>query len=108
MCGFSEQLEFLRRANDKSITRMLLKGGAGDLRLLCGHASVADGVPYWDTAPHLHHRGDWQVKPPDPFNDFEPVNSSVVVIAAQGLLRLGRYMKPLSPGAFKHTRHDSR
>ncbi len=29
----------------------------------------------------------------DPFNSFEPVDSSAAAIAAQGLLRLGRYLK---------------
>ena len=37
--------------------------------------------------------GDWRVTPADPFNDYEPVDSSAAAIAAQGLLRLGRYLK---------------
>ena len=50
----------------------------------------ADGVPYWDTgAPGLINLGDYLNKPADPFNDFEPVDSSAAAIAAQGLLRLG-------------------
>src|SRR5690606_33892619 len=31
-------------------------------------------------------------KPADPFNEFEPVDSSSAAIAAQGLLRFGRYL----------------
>ena len=51
----------------------------------------ADGVPYWDTgAPGLYKMGDYLNKPADPFNDFEPVDSSAAAIAAQGLLRLGK------------------
>ena len=53
-----------------------------------------DGVPYWDTgAPDLYKLGDYLNKPADPFNDFEPVDSSSAPIAAQGLLRLGRYLQ---------------
>ena len=51
------------------------------------------GVPYWDTgAPELHHLGDYLERPADPFNSHEPVDSSAAAIAAQGLLRLGRYL----------------
>ena len=52
-----------------------------------------DGVPYWDTgAPGLTSLGDWGGRPADPFNDFEPVDSSAAAIAAQGLLRLARVL----------------
>jgi unsaturated chondroitin disaccharide hydrolase len=55
--------------------------------------AAADGVVYWDDgAPNLHKLGDWKSKPADPFNDHEPVDSSASVIAAQGLIRLGRYL----------------
>jgi hypothetical protein len=54
----------------------------------------ADGVPYWDTgAPNLYKLGDYLNKSADPFNDFEPVDSSAAAIATQGLLRLGRYLQ---------------
>jgi hypothetical protein len=47
----------------------------------------------WDTgAPNLHRLGDYQSKPSDPFNKWEPVDSSAAAIAAQGLLRLGRHL----------------
>ena len=53
-----------------------------------------DGIPYWDTgAPLLHKLGDYLDRPAEPFNDFEPVDSSAAAIGAQGLLRLGRYLK---------------
>ena len=52
-----------------------------------------DGIPYWDTgAPGLAQLGDYLARPADPYNDFEPVDSSAAAIAAQGLLRLGRYL----------------
>src|SRR5438067_1684554 len=53
----------------------------------------ADGIPYWDTgAPGLAKIGDWASKPADPVNAHEPVDSSAAAIAAQGLLRLGKYL----------------
>jgi unsaturated chondroitin disaccharide hydrolase len=51
-------------------------------------------VPYWDTgAPDLYKLGDYLNKRADPFNDFEPVDSSAAAIAAQGLLRLGSHLQ---------------
>jgi hypothetical protein len=52
-----------------------------------------DGVPMWDTgAPNLHRLGDYASKPADPFNSWEPVDSSAAAIAAQGLMRLGNHL----------------
>ena len=52
--------------------------------------SCADGIPMWDTgAPQLHRLGAYLSKPADPFNRWEPVDSSAAAIAAQGLVRLG-------------------
>ena len=56
--------------------------------------SCADGVPLWDTgAPQVHRLGDYLSQPADPFNPWEPVDSSAAAIAAQGLLRLGNYLR---------------
>ena len=93
MCGFSEQLEFMRATNEKNITSLLLKAAKSTCDFYIDQASALDGIPYWDTeAPQLYRLGDWRAKPADPFNDFEPVDSSAAVIAAQGLLRLGKYL----------------
>ena len=52
-----------------------------------------DGIPYWDTgAPGLEKLGGYLSKPADPYNGYEPVDSSAAAIASQGLLRLGHYL----------------
>ncbi len=55
--------------------------------------STTDGIVYWDTgAPGLARMGDYMDRPADPYNDFEPVDSSSAAICAQGFLRIGRYL----------------
>ncbi len=56
--------------------------------------ACTDGVPMWDTgAPNLDRLGNYADKPSDPFNSWEPVDSSAAAIAAQGMLRLGNYLR---------------
>ena len=100
MLGFAEQIEFLDTLADEDLAH----GGRAAIRTSMLEAAratcdyyieiaAADGVVYWDTgAPGLAALHDWRTRPADPFNDFEPVDSSAAVIAAQGLLRLGRYL----------------
>ena len=92
MCGFAEQLEFLE-AIGETRSRSLFERAA---RATCDfyiENTPTDGIPYWDTgAPLLYQLGDYLDRPADPFNDFEAVDSSAAAIAAQGLLRLGRYL----------------
>lgn len=101
MCGFAEQLEFFRslHASDlegwgghEPVELMLRKAAEATCDFYIEH-SPTDGIPYWDTgAPYLHRLGDWENQPADPFNPYEPVDSSAAAIAAQGLLRLGKYL----------------
>ncbi|HEY3861274.1 MAG TPA: glycosyl hydrolase [Verrucomicrobiae bacterium] len=94
MCGFAEQLEFMRVIGDDAITPLLLKAARAVCDFYIERAAAADGIPYWDAgAPELHRLGDWQARPAEPFNAHEPVDSSAAAIAAQGLLRLGAYLK---------------
>lgn len=101
MCGFPEQLEALAQISDADLTplggreaieAMMLKGARATCDFFIEHTPI-DGVPYWDTgAPYLHKLGDYLNAPADPFNDYEPVDSSAAAIGAQGLLRLGKYL----------------
>ena len=45
--------------------------------------------------------GDYLNRPSEPFNEFEPIDSSAAAIAAQGLLRLGHYLRDDDPIAAK-------
>ena len=102
MLGFAEQLEFLSTRPDDELTGFggraavetcLLEAAAATSDYYL-QVAAADGIPYWDTgAPGLEALGDWGSRPADPLNDFEPVDSPAAVIAAQGLLRLGRFLK---------------
>ena len=101
MCGFAEELEFLKTLSDgdltlfggrKQIEAFMLKAAKASCDFYINHTPI-DGIPYWDTgAPLLHKLGDYLDKPANPFNDFEPVDSSAAAIGAQGLLRLGKYL----------------
>src|SRR6266480_1788652 len=101
MCGFAEELEWFDsvKEEDKSfaekenILPVMIKAAKATCDFYINN-SPADGVPYWDTGtPYLYQLGDYLNKPADPFNDFEPLDSSAAAIAAQGLLRFGRYLQ---------------
>ncbi len=108
MLGYAEQLEFLDTLADSDLKPLGGRQAIRQFMLDAAKASSdfyitetpADGIPYWDTgAPGLASMGDYKDRPAEPFNDFEPVDSSAAAIASQGLLRLGRYLKPTDPAA---------
>ncbi|MCF7847581.1 MAG: hypothetical protein K9M45_01930 [Kiritimatiellales bacterium] len=102
LCGFAEQLEWLSTLGEEEFEAI----GQQKTDVLARFEETAratadfyieqtptDGIPYWDTgAPGLVNLGDYLDRPAEPFNDHEPVDSSAAAIAAQGLLRLGRYL----------------
>jgi unsaturated chondroitin disaccharide hydrolase len=89
ICGFAEQLQFLAPDKTDAETLSLFKNAAHATADLYLEESCADGIPMWDFgAPNLHKLGDYKSKPADPYNQYEPVDSSAAAIAAQGLLRL--------------------
>ena len=108
MCGFAEQLEFLDTLDDGELAPFAGREDVAGRAVVEGfmrRAALAtcdfyidntptNGIPYWDTgAPMLDRLGDYLDRPADPFNDYEPVDSSAATVAAQGLLRLGHYLR---------------
>jgi hypothetical protein len=103
ICGFAEQLEFAQTipnsdfppdCSRNEFLALLQKASLATadyyLQICC-----SDGIPIWDTgAPNLPRLGDFTNKPADPFNNYEPIDSSAAVIAAQGLYRLGKSEVP--------------
>ena len=104
MLGFSEQIEFILALPDREfgaddrpgkleVCAMLERAARATCDFYINRASAIDGICYWDTgAPQLHLLGDWRSKAADPYNAYEPVDSSASAIAAQGLLRLGHVL----------------
>lgn len=102
MVGYAEELEWLATLDDAEfgeiggraeVEATFLKAASATCDFYLEHTPVC-GVPYWDTgAPGLVRMGDYPARPAEPFNDYEPVDSSAAAIAAQGLLRLGNYLK---------------
>ncbi len=101
MCGFSEQLEWLNFISEKELIDFGGKEANESFMLKAAKATCdfyientpIDGIPYWDAgAPNLYKLGDYLNKPANPFNNFEPVDSSAAAIGAQGLFRLGKYL----------------
>ena len=104
MLGYAEELEFLKTLPPSEFRdavgltkREVLDEYQRCAIDTCDHyiddVTSQDGITYWDDgAPSLHRLGDWQAKPADPFNAYEPVDASAAAISAQGLIRLGNYL----------------
>jgi unsaturated chondroitin disaccharide hydrolase len=102
ICGFAEQLEFLDTTRGTDLDAVGGRRAVMDLFLETARATsdyyidgyaARDGVPYWDSnAANTHRLGDFTKRDADPFNDYEPVDSSAAAITAQGLIRLGNFL----------------
>lgn len=102
ICGFAEQLEFLETVPESSFPEPTARVRLQEAMLRAAivtsdfyiENTPTDGIPFWDTgAPLIARSEKYLEQPSDPYNDFEPVDSSAAAIAAQGLLRLGRSLK---------------
>lgn len=102
LTGYAEQLEFLDTRSDAELEPFGGKAKVLERYLEAAHATAdfyithtpTCGVPYWDTgAPGLAQLGDYLDRPAEPYNDHEPVDSSAAAIGAQGLIRLGTYLR---------------
>ncbi|BET65648.1 hypothetical protein ASA1KI_05660 [Opitutales bacterium ASA1] len=106
ICGAAEQLEFLQTLKQsdfeaagpgagsrRELEAVLLRMALATSDHYIENYSCRDGIPYWDDgAPNLYRLGDYTKKASDPFNQWEPVDSSAAAIAAQGFIRLGNYL----------------
>jgi len=102
VAGYPELLEWVDTLADSelesfggrsAVEEMLLKPALAACDFYIDQ-TPGDGIPYWDTgAPELHKLGNYLDRPAQIDNDYEPVDSSAAAIAAQGLLRLGRFLK---------------
>ncbi|MFU8780010.1 MAG: glycosyl hydrolase [Kiritimatiellia bacterium] len=106
MCGYAEELEFLDTVpaaeleslgGAEAIKAFMVKAAEATCDFYIAHTGT-DGIPYWDTgAPGLSQMGDIYDRPAEPYNDHEPVDSSAAAIAAQGLLRFGKWLAGHEP-----------
>jgi unsaturated chondroitin disaccharide hydrolase len=106
MLGYAEELEFFATIDEGKFEQSVglkksdvVRAFEDAAKATCDHyidgCAARDGIVYWDDgAPGLSKLGDWRSADANPFNDYEPVDSSASVIAAQGLLRLGAYLGP--------------
>ncbi|HNR35654.1 MAG TPA: glycosyl hydrolase [Candidatus Hydrogenedentes bacterium] len=100
--GYAEELEAFATLDDsefepfggrKDIESLMLETAAATADFYIAN-TPSDGIPYWDTgAPGLANMPRHLEKPAQIDNPCEPVDSSAAAIAAQGLLRLGRYLE---------------
>ncbi len=113
ICGYAEQLEFLKTVSASELKPL---GGRSGIEKMMRKAAEAtadfylenacrDGIPVWDTgAPGVAQMGGYLKKDSDPYNRWEPMDSSAAAIAAQGLLRLGAYLEKRDPAAAQRYR----
>jgi len=92
ICGFAELLEYTSTLSAK-VQGVLAEAATVTAGFYLDNC-CADGIPMWDTgAPNLHRLpSNYLSKPSNPYNAWEPVDSSAAAIAAQGFVRLGNFL----------------
>jgi hypothetical protein len=93
-CARGRPTDFAAAGGRDLFVRILTNAATATADFYLAHC-CADGIPMWDTgAPNLHRLpANYLGQAADPFNRWEPVDSSAAAIAAQGLIRLGNYLK---------------
>ena len=85
MAGFSEQLETLAYFADEELAPVGGREAVEQIYLKAARATcdffidntAADGIPYWDTgAPQLYKLGAYTEEKSNPYNSYEPIDSS--------------------------------
>jgi hypothetical protein len=100
--GFAEELELLAETDDAAYEpfggkakweALMLKAATAVADNFIAHTPT-DGISYWDQGgPNMHRMGDYLNQPADPYNEWEPVDSTASAISAQGLFRLASYLR---------------
>ena len=104
--GFAELLEYISTLQEENFDTLLpgiyadkktaVKRFVDVVEAVAGFYvdhTTTDGIPFWDTgAPGLTKMVDCLDHPADPYNDFEPIDTSSAAICAQGFLRIGSYL----------------
>lgn len=100
--GYAELLEYVATLPDDALDQYggrediygwMLKAARSTADYYVNEITAADGIPFWDAgAPGLAAIGDYRDRASDPYNPYEPVDSSAAAITAQGLYRLGTFL----------------
>lgn len=107
LSGYPELIEYFETVEESVCAELLPEIFPGKQAILDRFVEVSeavaefyiehctpDGIVFWDSgAPGLVKMDECLNQRSNPFNDFEPVDSSSAAISAQGLLRLGRYLQ---------------
>ncbi|PIF06741.1 MAG: hypothetical protein CSA36_00110 [Draconibacterium sp.] len=107
MLGCAEELELLQHITEKDMEQLGTRHKIENTMVQAARATcdfyientTKDGIPFWDAgALNLHRLTNYKHHLSDPFNDWEPVDSSAAAIGAQALLRLGNFLKKNNEG----------
>lgn len=114
--GFAEELELLAAMDEADFAPFGGKEKWEALILRTAQAvadnfienTPTDGISYWDQGgPNMYRLGDYKNRPADPFNEWEPVDSTASAITAQGLFRLAAYLRAKDPASADAKRYEA-